>query len=76
MPHPNTAPSSISRVLRPREVFQRVGLCRTAVYKAAREGKFPKPIKLTDRATGWLESEVDEWIAARAAERSAPVQAA
>ncbi len=77
MSHQNPAASSSSRILRPREVFQRVGLCRTVVYKAAREGKFPKPIKLTERATGWLESEVDAWIAARAAERaSEPTPAA
>lgn len=74
--HPNTAPSSSSRILRPREVFQRVGLSRTAVYDAARQGKFPRPIKLTERATGWLESEVDAWIAARAAERTHQEQAA
>lgn len=30
-----------------------------------KRGKFPKPLQISDRKIAWLESEVDEWIAAR-----------
>ncbi len=29
------------------------------------KGSFPKPISLGARAVGWLESDIDGWIAAR-----------
>jgi prophage regulatory protein len=35
------------------------------------DGKFPKPIRLSSARIAWLESDVDEWIAQRAAERDA-----
>jgi prophage regulatory protein len=27
------------------------------------EGKFPRPVSLGARAVGWIETEVEEWIA-------------
>jgi predicted DNA-binding transcriptional regulator AlpA len=43
-------------------------------------GQFPKPITLDNRAEkptiGWLESEIDAWIAERAALRATPKAAA
>jgi prophage regulatory protein len=53
------------RILRFAELSRKVGLGRTAVYAEIDAGKFPRPVKLTERATGWRESEVDAWIAAR-----------
>lgn len=44
--------------------MQMCGLGRSAVYELAGEGKFPKPRKVTERATRWVESEVAEWIEA------------
>jgi prophage regulatory protein len=34
-------------------------------------GKFPKPIKIGAHRVGFLESEIDDWLRARAAERDA-----
>jgi prophage regulatory protein len=45
------------------------GLRRDSIYRLAREGKFPKPVKITERASGWLSGEVDAFIAQRAAQR-------
>ena len=39
------------------------------IYELISQGKFPKQIKLSVRSSGWLESEIDEWIAARVSER-------
>ena len=58
-----------NRVLRLKGTEEKVGIRRDAIYARIRKGKFPKPVKLGDRATGWLESELDEWIAQRAGER-------
>ena len=43
-------------------VFSRVGLCRSYVHLLVTKGEFPQPIKLGQRASGWLESEIDAWL--------------
>jgi prophage regulatory protein len=62
-----------TRIQRLPVVQRRTGLSRSAIYQGVKEGRFPAPIALGDRAVGWLEAEVDAWIAERiSASRSAP----
>jgi prophage regulatory protein len=53
------------RALRLRQVSQLTGLGRSMIYQMQAEGRFPQRIKLGQRAVGWLESEVRDWLAAR-----------
>lgn len=55
------------RFLRFPEVYNRVGLSRAQIYLMVAQGKFPKPVKIGLRASGWLESSIDKWIAEIAA---------
>jgi len=57
------------RILRLPDVMERVGLRRASIYSHMAQGSFPKPIALGARARGWLESEIDTWIAVRIAAR-------
>jgi len=57
------------RILRLPEVIARVGLKRASIYLHINQGTFPKQISLGPRAVGWLEHEIDAWIAARIAAR-------
>jgi prophage regulatory protein len=41
------------------------GLRRSMIYRMQAEKRFPQRIKLTERAVGWLEREVQEWLAQR-----------
>jgi len=59
------------RLIRLKEVIRNTGLGRSTVYKYIAEGQFPKPVSLGDRAVGWVDSEVDEWIMARIEQRDA-----
>jgi prophage regulatory protein len=61
------------RILRLPAVIEKSGLGRDSIYRLARKGEFPKPIKLSERASGWLEHEVDAFLAKRAAERDGRV---
>jgi prophage regulatory protein len=36
---------------------------RQWILSLSQRGKFPKPIKLGEASTGFIESEVDDWIA-------------
>jgi prophage regulatory protein len=49
---------------------------RVHVSRLEKADKFPKHVNLGPQSIGWLEEEVDAWIAAKAAERSEkPAQA-
>jgi len=37
----------------------------STIYRLASQGKFPKPIKLAERSSGWLEQEVIDYIEER-----------
>jgi prophage regulatory protein len=51
------------KILRLPVVLDRTGLSRSTVYLRVTEGRFPRPVSLGARAVGWIETEVEEWIA-------------
>jgi len=59
------------RILRLADVKSRTGLSRSTIYLSISKGIFPKHISLGERCVGWLESEIDTWIATRI-QRSRP----
>ncbi|MBE2211190.1 MAG: AlpA family transcriptional regulator [Xanthomonadaceae bacterium] len=58
-------------ILRLPDVEKRTGLRRATIYRRAGEGTFPKPVRLGPNSTGWLESEIDGFLAGLAAARDA-----
>lgn len=58
-----------SRILKMPEVIERCALSRSSIYAHIQNNKFPQPIRLGERAVGWLESELNSWIAERAEQR-------
>lgn len=60
-------PEISRKVLRMPKVCEKTGLSRTDVYEAMKHG-FPKQIRLGKRSVGWVESEIDQWIASRMGE--------
>jgi len=61
------------KFLRLAEVRNRVPYSRSTIYQLVTQGRFPKPINLGARAVAWLESDIDEWIAARVGNSRAAV---
>ena len=60
------------RILRTRQVEDKVGYSRMHISRLEKADRFPKRIKLNPpdgTSVGWIEEEVDQWIAARASER-------
>lgn len=53
------------QILKLKAVKQASGLSDSSIYRAAAAGKFPKPIKLGERSSGWLKSEIDQWLVQR-----------
>ena len=42
------------------------------LWRWERAGKFPKRVQLGGNSVGWIESEIDAWVAARAANARLP----
>jgi prophage regulatory protein len=47
------------------EVMRRSTLGKSTIYAYVKDGKFPAPVKLGDRAVGWVEEEVAIWLEER-----------
>ena len=52
------------RIIRMRELIEKVGYAESTIYALIKDGKFPAPFKLTPggRANGWFEHTIDEYL--------------
>jgi prophage regulatory protein len=64
------APAPV-RLIRLPEVLRRTGLSKVTVWRWRRAGDFPRPVRLSPTVVGWVESEIDAWIAKRITARDA-----
>lgn len=55
--------TSSHHILRLPDVIRKTGISRTAVYQKIRSGEFPAPVSLGERAVGFVEDEIDTYIA-------------
>jgi prophage regulatory protein len=53
------------RVLRLPQVLDRTGLSRSSLYRLHAAGTFPRRVQISERSVGWIESEVDAWLACK-----------
>lgn len=61
------------KLLSKKQLREKTSLSLNHLARLEADGKFPRRVKLTDAENGrvaWLESEVDDWIAARLLKRS------
>ena len=65
---PNESAASMWRLP---TVLRESCLNKTRLYSLQRAGKFPRGVKISERAVAWPASEVREWISDRIAERDA-----
>lgn len=43
-----------------------IGVSKPTLYRLVKAGKFPSPIRISERLSGWASAEVDAWIKAKA----------
>ena len=51
-----------NNILRLPAVKQKTGQSRSTIYDKVQRGEFPAPVKIGERAVGWVEAEVDAWV--------------
>jgi prophage regulatory protein len=59
------------RLLRLTQVMDVTGLGRTKIYELQAAGHFPMRVQITEHSVGWVEEEVQAWLARRIAARPA-----
>ncbi len=66
---PEFLPNSV-RILRMRELRDRLQLSPSQIFALIAKGLLPKPFSIAPggRAVGWVESDISAWILARKAE--------
>ena len=65
-----------TRVVRPGELADRLGVSRVTLWRWERAGRLPVKRRIGPNVVGWLEAELDEWFAGtNAAEESGPESA-
>ena len=57
------------KILRAKQVKEAVGYSIPSIYRLAKQGLFPKPIKLSERSSAWVVSEVQDWIESKIQQR-------
>ena len=57
------------RILRLSRVRDKTGKSTSGIYADMAAGAFPRSVPIGPRTVGWLEHEIDEWIATCVAER-------
>jgi len=55
------------QILKLTDIKIATGLSGSSIYRMAKAGTFPSPIKLGQRSSGWVGSEIDQWLEDRIA---------
>jgi prophage regulatory protein len=51
-----------NKIIRLPAVKDQTGLSRSSIYLRMSKGTFPQSISLGDRAIGWLEEDINQWL--------------
>jgi prophage regulatory protein len=57
-------------ILRLPAAIKKVGLSKSTIYTLLKSDKFVRPIRLSARSIGFLESELNAWLEQKAADRT------
>jgi prophage regulatory protein len=57
--------TSPRRTMRIRTVAEKTGLATSSIWRLARQGSFPAPVRLSPGCTAWFEHEIDAWLDAK-----------
>ena len=61
---PPAMTASLSLIRLP-DVCRATGLCRSMIYQLEAKRRFPRRVRIGERAVGWIDAEVQQWIAER-----------
>lgn len=62
-----TTPNKIisTKILRPQQVCEMLNLSMSTLFRRLKEPDFPRKVRISSQAIGFIESEVIDWIESR-----------
>ena len=63
-----------NQIIKLPDVINLSSLSSASIYRLIKKGEFPKQIKLSERSSGWLLSEVEQWLDDKVNARNGGVQ--
>ncbi|WP_038226802.1 helix-turn-helix transcriptional regulator [Vibrio sp. ER1A] len=51
-----------NKIIRLPVVIRKTGLSRSTIYLRMSKGDFPRSISLGERAVGWVEEDIEQWV--------------
>ena len=58
------------RVIKITKVKELTSLSSATIYRLVKNGKFPKQLKLSERSSGWLLEEINDWLESKSTLRN------
>jgi prophage regulatory protein len=55
----------LTRIYRPRDLADRLGISTTTIWRMRRRGEFPEPMRISPGAVGWPHGVLEQWLADR-----------
>lgn len=53
------------QILRIKDLMKKLSVSRSLLVKMRKDPTFPKPVQLGEKAVGWDEEKIDEWLSNR-----------
>lgn len=50
------------KIIRPNELAKMLSVSKVTLWRMENRGEIPPRIKISKRAVGWLESDIEEWL--------------
>lgn len=47
------------------ELSKRLNLSLPTIWRMTRDGQLPKPLKISARRVGWIEADIEAWLATK-----------
>ena len=61
--------TAVDGILSVADVCSKLGVSRSTLFRMRRRREFPEPVRISNNRCGFLQSEVNDWLAARADRR-------
>ncbi len=52
-------------ILSPGVVAEKTNLSRVTIWREEKAGRFPRRVNLTNARVGWVDTDIEDWIASR-----------
>lgn len=53
------------KIYRPYQLAEILGISKTTLWRMEKAGELPQRYKISERAVGWLEEDIREWLEER-----------